>query len=58
MASYDLQQLIKLWEQEKLTTEQAIGQNLLQLKALSERISAVEKQQAQIRQTRSLQSGK
>lgn len=49
MASYDLQQLIKLWEQEKLTTEQAIGQILLQLKALSERTGVLEKKQAQTR---------
>jgi len=49
MTSYHLEQLIKLWEQEKLTTEQAIGKILLQLKALSERTGVLEKKQVQTR---------
>ena len=42
MSQYNLQQFIKLWAQEKITTEQAIGQILLQIQELSERLRAVE----------------
>ena len=44
MSQYSLPQFIKLWAQEKVTTEQAIGQILLQLQELTERIKAVEQQ--------------
>lgn len=44
MSQYNLQQFIKLWAQEKLTTEQAIGQILLQIQELSERVKQVEQQ--------------
>ena len=39
---YDLTDLIKRWEREDLTTEQAIGQLLLWLVVLSERMTELE----------------
>lgn len=42
MSQYNLQQFIKMWAQEKITTEQAIGQILLQIQELSERLKQVE----------------
>ncbi len=42
MSQYNLQQFVKLWAQERLTTEQAIGQILLHLQELAERLKAVE----------------
>lgn len=47
MSAYELQKVIKLWEMEKITTEQAIGQLLLLLQMLSGRIGAIERQLAQ-----------
>jgi len=44
MSQYNLSQFIKLWAQEKVTTEQAIGQILLQLQSITERVKAVEQQ--------------
>jgi hypothetical protein len=43
MGSYNLDELIVLWEREKLTTEQTIGQILLALQALSERLRELER---------------
>ncbi len=43
MSSYNLNQLIKMWTKEELTTEQAVGQLLLQLQALSTRLGTLEK---------------
>jgi hypothetical protein len=42
MGSYSLDELITLWEREKLTTEQTIGQMLLILRSLSQRIRELE----------------
>jgi hypothetical protein len=42
MGSYNLDELITLWEREKLTTEQAVGQMLLILRTLSQRIRELE----------------
>ena len=39
---YDLTDLIKRWEREDITTEQAIGQLLLWLVVLSERMTDLE----------------
>lgn len=39
---YNLSELIKRWEREQLTVEQAIGQILLWLVALSRRVEALE----------------
>jgi hypothetical protein len=43
MGSYTLDELIVLWEREKLTTEQTIGQILLALHALNERLRVLER---------------
>jgi hypothetical protein len=42
MSAYDLKQIVRMWEREKLTSEQAIGQILLQTQILSERIGVLE----------------
>jgi hypothetical protein len=43
MSAYDLNQLLRLWTADKLTSEQAIGQIIQQIQALSERISELER---------------
>lgn len=43
MNAYDLSQLIRLWEQEKVTPEQVIGQILLQVRSLTERVAKLER---------------
>jgi len=43
MSNYNLDELINLWEREKLTTEQAVGQMLLMLRSLSEQIRELER---------------
>lgn len=47
MSSYELSQMIKMWERDQITTEQAIGQLLLHLRQLSERIGILEKRMEQ-----------
>ncbi len=42
MGTYRLEQVIQMWETEKLTTEQAIGQILLHLQILAERVWKLE----------------
>ena len=42
MKRYPLAELVKKWEREELTAEQAIGQILLWLDLLSERVAKVE----------------
>jgi hypothetical protein len=42
MSQYEMPQLIKMWAQEMLTSEQAIGQLLLRVQALEERVKRVE----------------
>lgn len=42
MKKYDLTDLIKRWEREELTVEQAIGQILLWVGTLSERVTKLE----------------
>lgn len=44
MSHYELQQLIRMWEQEKLTSEQVVGQILLHLQAITVRVGQVEQQ--------------
>lgn len=46
MSKYDLQQVIKMWAQEKLTAEQVIGQMLLHLEELLQRVRVLESQSA------------
>ncbi|MCA9957805.1 MAG: hypothetical protein KC413_05450 [Anaerolineales bacterium] len=43
MSSYDLKQLVTMWQREKLTPEQAIGQVLLHLEVLAARLGELEK---------------
>jgi len=43
MSNYSLDELITRWEQEKLTTEQVIGQMLLMLRSLTERVRELER---------------
>jgi hypothetical protein len=43
MGSYSLDELITRWKQEKLTPEQAIGQMLLVLRSLTERVLELER---------------
>ncbi len=43
MSSYTLNQLIKMWTKEEISTEQAVGQVLLQMQTLSTRIGTLEK---------------
>lgn len=44
MSRYELSQLIKLWKQNAITTEQAIGQLLLHLQELLDRVKTLEQQ--------------
>ena len=50
MSKYDLNQLITMWQKENITSEQTIGQLLLHLQALSERIGELEIRLEKIRQ--------
>jgi hypothetical protein len=43
MSSYNLDQIIKKWIKEELTTEQAVGQILQQMQLLSARVGTLEK---------------
>ena len=49
MKGYDLQQVIHMWEHEKLSVEQTIGQLLLQVEKLAERVSLLERRLEEIR---------
>ena len=49
MSAYDLDTLLKKWEREELTTEQAIGQILLLLQTVSHRVGRLEVAQENIR---------
>ena len=42
MGTYGLEGVIQAWEREQLTTEQAIGQILLLLQELEERLRCIE----------------
>ncbi len=41
---YTLKELISMWARERISQEQAIGQILLQLEHLAQRLEAVERQ--------------
>jgi hypothetical protein len=43
MGNYSLDELVTRWEREKLTTEQMIGQILLILRSLTERVRDMER---------------
>lgn len=49
MGAYDLDTMLKKWEREELTTEQAVGQILLLLQSISQRVGRVEVTQENIR---------
>jgi hypothetical protein len=49
MSAYDLDTVLKKWEREELTTEQAIGQILLLLQSISQRVGRLEVAQENIR---------
>lgn len=49
MSAYDLETIVKKWERAELSTEQAIGQILLLLETLSNRVGRLESDQAKIR---------
>jgi hypothetical protein len=52
MSAYDLNQLLRLWTADKLTAEQAIGQIIQQIQALSERVNELERKMEQGSQSR------
>lgn len=56
MNPYELKEVLKMWEQEKLTPEQAIGQMLLHLQALAQRLGQVEQRLEQRNTARQLKS--
>ncbi len=43
MSNYNLDELITRWEHEKVSTEQAVGQVLLLLRSLDERVEELER---------------
>ena len=43
MSNYNLDELIIRWEHEKVTTEQVVGQMLLMLRSLAERVEELER---------------
>jgi hypothetical protein len=49
MSAYDLDTIVKKWERAELTTEQAIGQILLLLHSISDRVGRLEVIQANLR---------
>lgn len=49
MSAYDLETILKKWERDELSTEQAIGQILLVLENLMRRIGRLEVNQANTR---------
>lgn len=49
MSAYDLETIVKKWERTELTTEQAIGQILLLLQSISDRVGQLEVIQAKNR---------
>ena len=52
MAAYQLEELIQMWAADKITQEQAIGQILLQVQSLSERIGKLERRLEEERRTK------
>lgn len=42
MSAYELQELVRKWQREELTAEQMIGQLLLHLQRLSQRVGRLE----------------
>ena len=42
MSAYDLDTMLKKWEREELSTEQAVGQIMLLLQSISHRVGRLE----------------
>jgi len=49
MSAYDLETILKKWERDELSTEQAVGQILLLLQSISYRVGRLEVAQAKNR---------
>lgn len=49
MSMYELAELVKKWRKEELTSEQAIGQLILQFEALSVRVGVLEQYMESLR---------
>ena len=49
MSHYSIEELVKLWANQQVTTEQAIGQLLLQTKEILKRLAEVEREQYRAR---------
>ncbi len=43
MNSYDISRIIKMWERVEITVDQTIGQLLLHIQQLSQRLTAIER---------------
>lgn len=57
MSAYDLQTIVKKWERAELSTEQAIGQILLLLQSISDRVGRLEVDQAKTRRQENTNKG-
>ena len=57
MSAYELDAILKKWERAELSTEQAIGQILLLLQNISDRVGRLEVAQSEIRR-RGVASGR
>ncbi len=51
MSAYDMDSLLNKWERGTITTEQAIGQILLLIQGVSQRVGDLEKRMAQRRRS-------
>ena len=51
MAHHDLKELLRLWEREDITTEQAIGQILLVLWSFNQRLLKLEATRSRSKET-------
>ena len=47
MSTYDLDALLRLWELEKITEEQAIGQLIVHLRQMNARVTVLERDGSQ-----------
>ena len=52
MATYSIVTLLRLWRQNEITVEQALGHTLQQLAGLTDQLTAVEKRLHLLEQTR------
>lgn len=52
MSTYSITTLLRLWKQNELTAEQAVGYSIQHLMTLIERVTALEKRLNQLESTR------